>query len=211
MHDSRDELDRLLDSALATYAHPGPDSGADLGLEQRILTRIAAERHGAPRRRWLAWAVALPAAAILLLFAGLSIARQTYTPRPASQQGHISSQRLHRRNQLAAEKRGNGLYQGTTSVVPKKHSKEQWSLAPDAAPHSRRAARAAPAEPLPKLDVFPTPQPLSPEEQALVNFAAYATKSERESLVTALPQANAPLHIAAIQIKPLQPPAAGAN
>ncbi|HEX5423947.1 MAG TPA: hypothetical protein VFW94_10385, partial [Candidatus Acidoferrales bacterium] len=199
------------DSALATYADPGPDSGADRGLEQRILTRIAAERHGPTRRRWLAWAVGLPAAAILLLFAGLSIARRTYAPSPASQQGHISSQHLPRWNQQAAEKRGNDLYQGTTSVVPKKHSKEQRALASEAAPHSRRAARAAQAERLPKLDVFPTPQPLSPEEQALVIFAADANKSERESLVIAQQQANAPLHIAAIHIKPLQPPAAGAN
>jgi len=48
VHNS-DELDLLLDSALATYADPGPGSG----LEQRILTRISAETAPAPRRRRL--------------------------------------------------------------------------------------------------------------------------------------------------------------
>ena len=41
-----DELDILLDSALTTYADPGPDSG----LDQRILTRISTEAAPAPRR-----------------------------------------------------------------------------------------------------------------------------------------------------------------
>ena len=204
MPDDRDELDRLLDSALATYAGPSPDSG----LEQRILSRIAAETHATSRRRWLAWAIALPAAAILLLFAGLSIARQTHTPHLASQQGHISPQPLASPNQQTEEKQGNVLYQGTTSVVPKKHSKGRWALAPEGTPHPRRVPQA---EPLPKLAIFPTPQPLSPQEQALVNFAAHATAPERESLIAAQVQADAPLHISAIQIEPLQPPAAGAN
>lgn len=208
MYDNRDELDRLLDSALATYADP--DTGADPGLQQRILARIAAEMHGAPRRRSLAWAIALPVAAILLLFAGIAITRQMHAPLRALQQGHISPKPSTILNQ-GAEKRGQGSYQGTTSIVPKKPSKEQWALAPEGTPHSRHKALAARSAPLPKLDVFPTPQPLSPQEQALVNFAAHATSSERESLIAAQQEANVPLHIAAIQIKPLQPPVPDAN
>src|SRR6185312_1147206 len=76
LQDNRDQLDRVLDSALATYADPGPDSG----LEQRILGRIANEATPAPRRRWLAWSIALPVAAGLLIFAVLAGPRLVHAP-----------------------------------------------------------------------------------------------------------------------------------
>jgi hypothetical protein len=59
---------------------------------------------------------------------------------------------------------------------------------------------------LPKLDVFPTPQPLTPEEQALVAFAVRAPESERKSFIEAQRQAEAPLRIAAIEIPPIDSP-----
>jgi hypothetical protein len=65
---------------------------------------------------------------------------------------------------------------------------------------------AATAAPLPKLDVFPTPQPLTPEEQVLAVFAAKAPLTERQALLDAQKQADAPLSIAALQIQPLDPP-----
>ena len=79
----KDDLDLLIDSALATYADPGPDSG----LEDRVLVTLAAVRTNTSRvrthwrRRWLPWAVAIPIAAGLL-FLWLSPAR--HKPLPAS-------------------------------------------------------------------------------------------------------------------------------
>jgi hypothetical protein len=64
---------------------------------------------------------------------------------------------------------------------------------------------------LPKLDVFPSPQPLSPEEKALVSFAARAPEPVRQALIDAQTQADAPLNIAAIEIQPLDPPDQGGN
>ena len=43
----KDDLDLLIDSALATYADPGPDSG----LEDRVLVTLAAVRTETPRER----------------------------------------------------------------------------------------------------------------------------------------------------------------
>lgn len=192
MHDSCDELDRLFDSALADYADPGPDSG----LESRILSRIAEETHSTPRRRWLAWAVALPAAAIFLFFILISHPWTHHTP-TIPQQADVS-------HQPAPSIQGANRPSSTPTLIHR-------SQAPVRKERPRRVAFATRSAPLPKLEIFPTPQPLTPQEQALVNFAAHASKSERESLVTAQQQADAPLHIAAIQIKPLQPPAAGAN
>jgi hypothetical protein len=221
--DNRGELDRLLDSALATYADPGPNSG----LERRILNRLAVEATPAPRPRWLPWAIALPAAVALLLFILLSGTRPFHAPSSAPPQAHSSSppspnssrhaaenpgkDLYESSNRHAAEEPGKVLYQGTTSVVPKKQSRERGALAPAATPRPKRAVLAANSAPLPKLDVFPTPQPLSPEEQALVNFAARASKSEREALIAAQQQDDAPLRIAAIEIQPLEPPASGAH
>src|SRR5258708_31997743 len=66
----KDDLDLLIDAALASYADPGPNDG----LEHRMLARIGSTRkvpetREAPRRRWLPWAVALPlTAGVFLVF-----------------------------------------------------------------------------------------------------------------------------------------------
>lgn len=83
--------------------------------------------------------------------------------------------------------------------------------APGRRPRRHSQTIAAKAIPLPKRDVFPTPRPLTPQEQALVEFAAHATKAERASFFAAQQQADEPLHIAAIQIPPIEPPAPGTN
>ena len=192
MPDDRDKLDRLLDSALANYADPGPDSG----LEKRILNRVVAEAAPEPRRRWMAWAIALPVAAVVLLFVLLShpgANRQPGTPQANVVQRPVAPS-IDAANRLS----------GRPSPIRR-------SETPLHEPHLRRKTLAAKSAPLPKLDVFPTPQPLSPEEQALVNFAARATKSEREALVAAQRETDTPLSISAIEIKPLEPPASGAN
>lgn len=193
MHDSRDELDRLLDSALANYADPGPDSG----LEGRIMSRMATETSPAPRRRWLAWAIALPAAAALLLFILFSYP-WTNPPSSTPQQANVTQQQAAPSIEAA-------------NRPPSRPTPIRRSDTLPGRPHPSRKPLSANPAPLPKLDIFPTLQPLSPQEQALVDFAERATKSERESLIAAQRQADAPLRIAAIEIKPLEPSAAGAN
>src|SRR5271168_4583232 len=59
----RDDLDPLLDAALATYADPAPAPG----LTNRILASTTRLEHRPHPRRWMAWAV--PALAALLLLA----------------------------------------------------------------------------------------------------------------------------------------------
>lgn len=194
MPDNRDQLDRLLDSALATYSDPGPDSG----LERRILDRMAADTAAAPRRRWLAWAIALPAAASLLLFIVLAGTRILHRPASAPPQAHTTAQPPAPSSEAANSLRAR----------PAPINRAETELRK---PSPRRAHLEARPAPLPKLEIFPTPQPLSPQEQALVEFATHATPSERESLIAAKGHADAPLRIDAIEIKPLEPPAAGAN
>ncbi len=192
MQDEHGQLDRVLDSALATYADPGPASG----LERRILSRIANEASPAPRRRWLAWAVALPIAASLLLFMIVSHpwTSQLSTTPEAHAFRQLARPSIETTNRPAAH------------PAPIRRSKASLRK-----PRLAQKTLAADSTRPPKCDIFPSLQPLSPEEQSLVNFAMHAPKSERESLLAAQREADAPLRINAIEIKPLEPPAAGPN
>ena len=191
----KDDLDLLLDNVLSNYGDPGPGSG----LEQRVLagirTRLAAESE--TRRRWLPWAVALPAAACLLLFflAGPRTAHPPATVakvRTPFQELPLTTAHAGPRPVLSPEPVPKG---GQTSDNRQLH----------------RIYRAARSAALPKLDVFPTPQPLTPAELALVTFAAHASEAERKSFIAAQKQADAPLRIAAIEIPPIESPDKGTN
>jgi hypothetical protein len=76
---------------------------------------------------------------------------------------------------------------------------------------SRRTAVAANTHSLPKLDTFPAPQVLSPEEQVLMAYAAHAPEVEQRALIEEREKLEAPLTIPAITIQPLEPPAPGGN
>jgi hypothetical protein len=173
------ELDQLLDTALSTYAEH------DEHLESRILAHLAAQTSAPKRRRWLPWAIALPIAACLVLLL-------TLYPR-------------HNRTEPVQQAKNNPTLQ--TQPVPQ-NSIAQAPQAPAHQPQPRvivaRATRTAPAPP--KLDVFPTPHPLSPEEQALVHFVTTTPESERNAVLTSQQQFNEPLHIAEVVIQPIASP-----
>jgi hypothetical protein len=177
-------LDQILDAALSTYADPGPDSG----LDDRVLAHITAARavpflrpgRGATSsRRWLPWAIALPVAACLLLI--------FFMPKDAP---------LHPSQAKQA------------SPLPPLAAMR--TEAPEAGTmrrklHLQPVARTVQPAPLPKLDVFPTPQPPTAEEQALAAFISRASDSERKALIESQKQLQAPISIAAIRIPPLEP------
>ena len=213
----KDDLDLLLDSALATYADPGPDSG----LEQRLLIALAGARTAAESRnpstkprRWLVWAIAVPVAASLLFWLSTTKFNAPSTRRQQASQGRpsISSHDSHASSN-AAPPAVEVLKGHRTGPVLKGHD---FSRAVNAA-HSRGASApagrlSANAELenrplLPKLDVFPTPQPLTPQERGLAAVAVQAPAPLRQALATAQEQDNAPIRIAEIHIPPIQPPA----
>jgi len=189
-----DELDLQIQQALKSYADPGRESG----LEERILARIAAESAPAQRRRWLPWAIALPIAAGLLVFLLLSAHRKA-----APTQAHHLQAPMAQQTEVADVGQ-------KTLTAPHATQIEKAGGVPRL-PRLRGNVSAAKAPPLPKLDVFPMPRPLSPEERALAVFAARATEAERQSLIEAREQADAPIKIAAIEIQPLNPPDHGGN
>lgn len=185
------DLDRVIDSALATYA------GADAGLERRTLARIGAAPAPAHRLRWMAWAAVLTAAACLLLFMVLTHGKPAHAPGE-------SAFNLPPSQQAPKE---------TARVAPQA-AQPQSRLPHHGLPEN--AAGSSVAAALPKQQVFPTPRPLSPQERALAEFAAQAPEAEHKSFVAAQRKADEPIaiadiQVAPIQIPPLEPPSPGAN
>jgi hypothetical protein len=178
----RNELDVLLDDALHTYGE------ADRGLSERVLRRVV---HSVVRRRrhMLAWAIALPLAACVVL--ALLLPRfVSHTP--------LTIARL-------------PVEPPAPPAPPQTVPKIELPTAP--LEHVRasapRAARAEAAFARPKLDVFPTPRPLSPQERAFVDFASAAPARDRNAYLEAQKDLDQPIHIAAIHIQPIQAPAEG--
>jgi hypothetical protein len=203
----KDDLDLLLDSALSTYADPGPDAR----LEDRVLAALEAGQGSGERRRWfdwprLTWAVAVPVAICLLW---VSLARVVHAPSTQSQvpsppgpslsskapaQPHVTT--MHPSGAKAPS------HSGSTSA--------RLKSCPVTKPACDVSADVAKAAHLPKLDVFPAPQPLSAEERVLV-AATNGSPAEREALAVSKEPADAPLSIADLNIPPLAPPDEGRN
>lgn len=143
------DLDRDLDTALAKYAAIEPRQG----LEERVLASMrAAQRR--EDRSWWRWPVVV-AAAIVVVVAVLAW-RSGKPPHPAIA-SHPAIQR-----------------QIPSTATTQPANREAGALRPPAhgsiRVHSSQHVAAAAANP--KLDVFPSPQPLSDQEKILVSYVA---------------------------------------
>jgi hypothetical protein len=193
----RDELDILLDAALATYV----DSEPSPSLRPRILA--AASDLDRPSLGWLSWAIpALAAALLMTIFLTHRPAARRETSQPTAD---LSAPRV-----PASTER--------TAYIPPKSIATEATLHPGSnLPRAARSVRttASVQPPLPRQDVFPTPISLNPEEQAL----AAAINRSPERIAKQIAQSGAPsqeepiepLRIAAIHIPPLNPPDNGDN
>jgi hypothetical protein len=133
-----DALDHELDTALAKYAVADPR----MGLEERILANLQAEREHAPNRAWWRWSAAAAFAVVvfvIICLAGTGIWRApTITQRPPAMEPQIQ--------------------------LPAPHVASDST----AKPLAHRPNPVAPADP--KLDQFPSPQPLSDQEKILASY-----------------------------------------
>lgn len=181
----RDDLDPMLDAALATYADPGP------GLEARILARLAClnpSRAIAPRRT-LPWLITVPALAcalvVFLIWSGPS---------------HPSTNRVAAPSVVTSSPADR-----TTAASPRQQSQRGRSRA---VPRMRGRVVLASVD-RPKLDVFPTPQPLTAGEKGIVRMMTQTPTALRQALVASQRESRAPIHISEIQIPPFKPLSAG--
>jgi len=222
----KDDLDLLLDSALATYADPGADSG----LEERMLAAVAAAQADGDIRKvsrwtswWPAWAIALPMVASLLLWIAMS--RPDHAPANPIQEAnrveemrtpsssvptarrtiqHGDSTRTTARSHRAAGKAALKPCQATELTPAAASTPGNSGSCPGKTPAGSTSMQAVSTTPLPKLDVFPTPQPLTPQERSFASVATVAPVPLRQALAEAQKEDNAPVHIAAIHIPPIE-------
>ena len=188
----RDELDCLIDLELVRYAEPRA------GLEQRILVRVEAESssrswflHG-----WRRWALAGAVSMAIVLAIGISLS--------AHHETSVNTAGMAMPGRESAR---------PTTTVPDIHVETSHSnmTAKTAQNGTRRSKSIEVAERprQPKLEVFPAPQPLTAEEEALVAIATGKSDAGRESLMASNRQLRTPLQISAIEIPPLTVPDEG--
>lgn len=158
---SEDDLGRALDAALASYAAVEPR----MGLEERILANLQSGQARSAERLWWPWGLAGAVAVIVLVAVALGWRAKSSVPPvvvrhlPAIQQNQNES--------------------SAPAVADLGHDGVHNLPGP-----GLRAHPAAPIETTavnPKLDVFPSPQPLSEQEKVL--FGYVARNPERAALI----------------------------
>jgi hypothetical protein len=145
----REPLDDQMDAALAKYAAVEPRAG----LEERILAHLRAQRKSSTSMAWWPWAGVVAAAILIatLLLWNLERPRDERIVRhpPSLQQGTDRQVALH-------------------PALPKSEQPAVRVSVRRSRPHRARQTTEIAAEP--KLDQFPSPQPLTPEEKMLVEY-----------------------------------------
>ena len=144
-----DGLDRMLDAALKQYAAVQPREG----LEGRIVARIRSQSAERASHAWWRWFTAAAAVGALALIITMAL-RPHAKPQPSVAQ-HLS----------------------VTVPVPKVAATSQPTKAVQRPKRRLQpAADTQVAKALPKLDQFPSPQPLSEQEKLLASYVAVYPK-----------------------------------
>ena len=146
--EQQDQLTKILDAALKKYAAVEPR----VGLEQRILARLQSEREQRPAFASWRWGVTAAVLATIIVTIGLAW-RQTKPTQPVARRPSTIQGEANPTTQLASTGNPDNASPIRKGASPK--------------PGRRRVRTAASP---PKLDQFPSAQPLSQEELALVRY-----------------------------------------
>lgn len=155
--------DRLLDAALPLYGIAEPRAG----LESRVLASLTVEQERIASSAFDWWLVPAGAAILVIVASVVFVPRRTETATPAP----VSSS-----NQVSAVR--------PSPVVPGSAPPGQLGFPRSTGnqPASRKIQSRNPETRWPKLEQFPSPRPLSKEEELLL---AFVTEAPKEELVTA--------------------------
>lgn len=162
-----DPLGHELDAALARYAAVEPR----VGLEERVLANLRAERAHLPERSWWRWSTASAITLAAVIMVVLAVAWKSGTrhaPVLANHPSTIAPSGRQPHQRVTA----NGIANGPHSQTLRRTAKP--------VPHRRQPAAVAEAHP--KLDQFPSPQPLSEQERIL---ASYVEKYPEQAVLLA--------------------------
>jgi hypothetical protein len=153
----QDELDRMLDAALTKYAAVEPRTG----LEERVLATLRAAHAHVSDRAWWRWGAIAAVVAVFLVTLALT-RRSDKQPHPvvANRPGVATQPPKERTMQTVSNAQSSGVR--PVRIRPDAARKVAAPLAPPT------LAIARP----PKLDQFPSPQPLSEQERILQSYVA---------------------------------------
>ena len=193
MHDS-DELDFIIDRALASYG----DAGTDNDLTERMLARVQQRTHATHetvQRRWLPWVAGLAAAACALavIFGGVWTKHAPINPQAKSLSGDSTS-----------GSSAHALVPAPPLARPVPANRTHYPNSPARIDEQQRQEVANDAA-LPKLDVFPTPELVADEGRAFAFFVRRVPPSQVRELLQANANADQPVTIDDLKIPPLKP------
>jgi hypothetical protein len=154
-----DPLDRELDAALAKYAAIEPRTG----LEQRVLANLEAQQKHAATKAWWRW----PALAVLAAMIAVAVFVAWILERPVQNIAVHPTSTIQSKEQAPTQEANNS---GRGPIHPDEAPRRR--LKPQAVSHSATSVTFTSAS-APKLEQFPSPQPLSEQEAIL---AGYITK-----------------------------------
>ena len=150
---NHDSLDHELDAALAKYAAVEPRAG----LEARILANLRTQPSHSAIRNWWRWSAAAALAAMIVI--AVALAWRSSRPSHPLTAGHPSVATP------APNEPGPQFVANTAGNIPQPQG---HTPAQTVRPHRSAPTVVVSAEP--KLDQFPSPQPLSEQEQILANY-----------------------------------------
>ena len=174
-----DELDQILDDALAEYREAEPLAG----LEDRVLMRVKSQAEGA-RRPWWQWNAIAAAAAALAIAAWIGFGGRGRHEAPAP---------VAKKQALPAESYPRAKEEPVAKEKAAKANRPQSPRAP--APVQVASTAGAPMR-----EHFPSPAPLRPEERMLLALAQTHPESLGE---LSRDDDDQEISIAPIHIKPL--------
>jgi len=148
-----EQVDRELDAALAKYAAVVPRAG----LEERVLANLRAQPAGAPGHGWWRWSLA--AALAVLLVAALVVGWRSGKSSPPLIVNHPSTP-------------APGAKAPRTKVATSGGAKQIRPPAQSKRGTTNRSPQPTAVATVTKLDQFPSPQPLSEQEQILATYVA---------------------------------------
>ena len=151
-----DLLDRQLDAALSNYAAVEPRTG----LEQRILANLRAEREHAALQPWWHWPAAGALMAGILLTAFIAWRSEKQVQNIAAQSAPTTVKTTGQPAMQATNHSG-------SAVIRPRHAGSGKQRGRHATSHPLPVEVSAP-----KLDQFPSPRPLSEQEQTLARYVA---------------------------------------
>ena len=198
--DEQDTIDERIDAALHRYAEAPEFS------EPRVaLARVRALAEQEPQGRWnsLVWVVPSSVIAVLIAVAVVWVLRVPRTPQIA---WVPKAPGVTETGPQGLKPAPSAARNGTTEVVPfqnTNHSSRDSNRCCGGRHGAIRAVAQEETRALPKQAVFPAPQPLSPQERALLEFVTQTPPEVAKQTIEAQEHLGDPIQIAAIRIRPL--------